>query len=396
MEYIPNQFLTITANVGSLFEENGHQLQINWLNEFKKLVSKQNAVFIALHFQEVGGKSHETCIDTINTFLRNIYELLEDFTCSQSFVDQEISEDKYTAMGSSYFIHNSLTDVQIFNFETSCYCSISPSREVHSISDDCTTIRKYKFPLHCFSKNIKRVPRKGFLWTKWKIRCKTFDIVNIHLPHDADNVRATLKFSTKYAKYRRNTLKYTLDRIRETPCDHQLIFGDFNVRADTRALVEYITSNITNKQIVANGDCKTPKLLRYVSNDDENEDVLKIEARLFHLNNYEMFHRDKVADLLQFDKELIWVKDEYNYKESNIAFQPTYPHTEDPKCTSGVSFSTVRCPSWCDRILMDSKFYNEITKNGDIVYDSYGMETIIGDHKPVYLSFLLDKAPQLD
>lgn len=49
--------LLITANVGSLFDNVG-EIQSEWLREFFTTVRCFKPQFIALHFQEVGGKDY--------------------------------------------------------------------------------------------------------------------------------------------------------------------------------------------------------------------------------------------------------------------------------------------------------------------------------------------------
>lgn len=68
--------------------------------------------------------------------------------------------------------------------------------------------------------------------TRWNLNGTEFDLVNIHLFHDASNLIALKESPSPYCKNRQNALKYTLDRFlkdefENLPC---FIFGDLNFR----------------------------------------------------------------------------------------------------------------------------------------------------------------------
>lgn len=68
-----------------------------------------------------------------------------------------------------------------------------------------------------------------------------FDLINVHLFHDASNLLAAERSPSIYSKCRRNALKFTLESL---PLDSTgkhvpyVIFGDFNFRLDAHRLVE--------------------------------------------------------------------------------------------------------------------------------------------------------------
>ena len=93
---LTHEILLITANVGTLFEKvNEIRIQIltvilkqkfnqldeladSWFQEIFKTVDRYHPVFIALHFQEVGGKNYKESIELIDPFFKynlksNIY-----------------------------------------------------------------------------------------------------------------------------------------------------------------------------------------------------------------------------------------------------------------------------------------------------------------------------------
>lgn len=76
--------------------------------------------------------------------------------------------------------------------------------------------------------------RKGFMRTRWNLNGTKFDLVNIHLFHDASNLIALKESPSPYCMNRQNALKYTLDRFindefEKLPC---FLFGDLNFRYD--------------------------------------------------------------------------------------------------------------------------------------------------------------------
>lgn len=72
----------------------------------------------------------------------------------------------------------------------------------------------------------------------WKA---TFDLINIHLFHDASNLAACEQFPSVYCKSRRRALLHTLERFHKDPKNELVpffIFGDFNFRCDTEGVVK--------------------------------------------------------------------------------------------------------------------------------------------------------------
>lgn len=100
---------------------------------------------------------------------------------------------------------------------------------------ESTLFHKEKFPQHFFP-NFKW-SRKGFLRTRWRASAdqQPFDLVNIHLFHDSDNLSAAAAFPSQFARNRENTMVHTLDRLGDAyPL---FIFGDFNFRLNLEGVV---------------------------------------------------------------------------------------------------------------------------------------------------------------
>ena len=80
--------------------------------------------------------------------------------------------------------------------------------------DDVSLADKHKFPLSYFPEG--KWSRKGYLRSRWRIGggSTVFDLVNIHLFHDASNLKSVEKTPSIYVDFRQRALQYTLDRVR--------------------------------------------------------------------------------------------------------------------------------------------------------------------------------------
>ena len=220
---------------------------------------------------------------------------------------------------------------------------------------------KDKFPRDFFPEC--KWSRKGFLRTRWNITGVSFDLMNIHLFHDASNFTAMKEFPSCYTKTRQDALRYTLDRIDSDEYDNLpfFIFGDFNFRLNTGEVIKRITGDVSPQHVkhIDNG-----KLERMLYKSKENDyPLLTIEKKVFDLTNQEdvfylshnhewvslsLFYSSNVLlQLLEHDNEVDMFKD--RICEPAIKFPPSYPFTED-EC--GTTYMKTRCPAWCDRILL--------------------------------------------
>lgn len=143
-------------------------------------------------------------------------------------------------------------------------CTFVPvsGKEVHSGNIEAVaTKEKAKFPQEFFPEC--KWSRKGFLRTRWSISGTVFDLINIHLFHDASNFVAMemvslcnhsmdnlltglfivviyFQFPSVYSKTRRRALEHTLDRFHNDkyPNVPYFLFGDFNFRTDTASVIK--------------------------------------------------------------------------------------------------------------------------------------------------------------
>ncbi|KAL5017078.1 hypothetical protein ScPMuIL_006667 [Solemya velum] len=375
--------LLITANVGSIFEDPDHMLKL-WLGEFLKTMKHYQPGFVALHCQEVGGKNYEASMQHVNEFVKSILaaEELQKYDRGRFFLDEDYTAaDKFTALGNLYFVHESVENVSIWDFIDCKFIPVE-GREVLSGNIENVQIKeKSKFPQHFFPEF--KWSRKGFLRTRWNINNCVFDLVNIHLFHDASNIIAMQSSPSLYCSNRQQALMHTLDRFKEDQYESvpHFIFGDFNFRLDTRSLVQELTAKTVSHQTKGKKD----QVSKIVYTEEGNgKVVLTVEQKYFD-------HHDKHLDvflkankwLQNFDKETTAFKE--RLCEYEINFPPSYPFSEDIK--DGMSYMKTRCPSWCDRILL-SKQAKEILVHDDKQqpkYEVFGREVCMGDHKPVCL-----------
>ena len=118
-------------------------------------------------------------------------------------------------------------------------------------------VEKHKFPLQYFPES--RWSRKGYLRTRWKFSNEAIlDLVNIHLFHDASNLKSVESVPSIYVNYRKRALVYTLDRMANKLTSASeatataskveprpyFIFGDFNFRLDCKSVVQSLTSDL--------------------------------------------------------------------------------------------------------------------------------------------------------
>ncbi|XP_068183989.1 inositol polyphosphate-5-phosphatase A isoform X2 [Antennarius striatus] len=355
--------LLVTANVGSLFED-PENLQKMWLREFYQTVHTQKPHFLAVHCQEVGGKNYEASMSHVDSFVKELLssDAMKEYNRARVYLDENYkSQEHFTALGSFYFIHESMKNVQQFDFKAKKFKKVV-GKEIYSETlENTPSLEKEKFPQDYFPEC--KWSRKGFIRTRWALAECAFDLVNIHLFHDASNLVAWEKSPSVYSGTRQKALGYVLDRI--TDQRHEkipyFVFGDFNFRLDVKQVIENLCSTAT---------------MQTVRGADTNE-VNKLIFR----------ESDNDRKLLEYDRELSVFKDRLH--ELEISFPPSYPYSEDS--SQGKQYMNTRCPAWCDRILLSASARDLVLKpDGEeksVVYDNMGPNVCMGDHKPVFLSF---------
>lgn len=378
--------LLVTANVGSLFED-PERLQETWLTEFYQTVQSHKPHFLALHCQEVGGKNYEASMSHVDNFVKELLssDVMNEYSRARVYLDENYnSQEHFTALGSFYFIHDSLNIIQQFDFKAKTFINVS-GKEIYSETLESTpTLEKEKFPQDYFPEC--KWSRKGFIRTRWVVADYAFDLVNIHLFHDASNIVAWEKSPSVYSGTRQKALRYVLGRITDRRYDKLpfFVFGDFNFRLDSRKVVHHLFYN--GKMQVVRPDTEDQRMIFRDGGNDQKV-TLEIEKKLFKLSNLELFPEGNGTSFLEFDRELLAFKDRLH--ELQITFPPSYPYSEDSN--QGKQYMNTRCPAWCDRILMSPSardlFFKPENEDNCVVYDNIGPSVCMGDHKPVFLSF---------
>ncbi|XP_012281445.1 uncharacterized protein LOC105700307 [Orussus abietinus] len=378
--------LLITANVGSIFEEPSVMLKI-WTEEFLSTISRLDPKFIALHCQEVGGKNYEQSMKHVEYFVRLLMssEELRLFDRVRVFLDEDYSSaEHFTALGNFYFVHVSLKDVLLWDFKECTFVPVS-GKEVHSGNIEAvTTKEKAKFPQDFFPEC--KWSRKGFLRTRWNIGGTVFDLINIHLFHDASNFIAMETFPSVYSKTRRRALEHTLDRFHndQYPNVPYFLFGDFNFRTDTAGVIKKLTEDTHESRLSSKGN-----ISRLQFRNKEEDLILTLGKKEFsHCQHQNVFIKNGGQWLREYDKEL----EDFDGRlfEFPINFVPSYPFEEDIK--EGTSYMQTRVPAWCDRILLSptaKSLVQNMSSPNAVEYGIIGPLTCMGDHKPVYLRAML-------
>ncbi|XP_073690635.1 inositol polyphosphate-5-phosphatase A-like [Garra rufa] len=222
--------------------------------------------FVALHFQEVGGKDYKTSMKHVDSFIKELLssDAMKDFNRAPVYLDKDYeSQEQFTALGCCYFIHESLKNIQQFDFKAKKFRKVV-GEEVHSDTLPSTaTLEKEKFPKDQFPKG-----RKGFIRTRWMLADCAFDLVNIHLFHDESNLVAMEKSPSVYSGTRQKALDFVLNRVtglsrplrsQRPSAEHgasitdqryerlpYFIFGDFNFRLDCKQVIELRFSDAGN------------------------------------------------------------------------------------------------------------------------------------------------------
>uniref|UniRef100_A0A4W4GJN4 inositol-polyphosphate 5-phosphatase n=1 Tax=Electrophorus electricus TaxID=8005 RepID=A0A4W4GJN4_ELEEL len=308
--------------------------------------------FVALHCQEVGGKNYEESMTHVDSFIKELLssDAMKEYSRARVYLDENYkSQEHFTALGCCYFIHESLKNIHQFDFKAKKFKKVV-GKEIYSDTLESTPmVEKEKFPQDYFPEC--KWSRKGFIRTRWALGDCAFDLVNIHLFHDASNLVAWENSPSVYSGTRQKALGYVLDRITDQRYDKvpYFLFGDFNFRLDSKQVIESLCSTATMQTVRAADTNEVDKLI-FRESDNDRKVVLQLEKKLFNYIDQDVFRENNGTLLLEFDKELSVFKERLH--ELEISFPPSYPYSED--CSQGKQYMNTRCPAWCDRILLST------------------------------------------
>uniref|UniRef100_A0A8I5NWC1 inositol-polyphosphate 5-phosphatase n=1 Tax=Papio anubis TaxID=9555 RepID=A0A8I5NWC1_PAPAN len=248
--------LLVTANVGSLFDD---------------VVHTHKPHFMALHCQEFGGKNYEASMSHVDKFVKELLssDAMKEYNRARVYLDENYkSQEHFTALGSFYFLHESLKNIYQFDFKAKKYRKVA-GKEIYSDTLESTPmLEKEKFPQDYFPEC--KWSRKGFIRTRWCIADCAFDLVNIHLFHDASNLVAWETSPSVYSGIRHKALGYVLDRIIDQRFEKvsYFVFGDFNFRLDSKSVVETLCTKATMQTVRAADTNEVVKLIFRESDND--------------------------------------------------------------------------------------------------------------------------------
>uniref|UniRef100_A0A674EX31 inositol-polyphosphate 5-phosphatase n=1 Tax=Salmo trutta TaxID=8032 RepID=A0A674EX31_SALTR len=371
--------LLVTANVGSLFDN----VSINTISP-NDILHKPR--FIALHFQEIGGKDYMVNMGHAENFFWNIEssEEMRDFDRVCIYVDNHFKNLNITLLIGVCMFSHSFTLPTSLPLTVKDFKAVSGQNKYVGSLDGVTTMEKEKFPKN-FWPDFKW-SRKGFMRTRWIIHNQGLDLVNVHLFHDASNLIACNASPSIYSANRQKALRYVINRISEssyTPLPF-FLFGDFNFRLDTLSLVQNLSTSAEVQTVKKDSSNEVEKII-CEEKDNDHKILLHIETKMFAYLHQAVFREDNGRAILKYDKEIAAFQDVI--AEEEILFPPSYPYSED--YTKPTQYMNTRCPSWCDRILMSHTAQDIIHRRDEgessVVYNILGPNVCMGDHKVTFI-----------
>ncbi len=336
--------LVVSANVGYL---GVGDVLVSRVAHIERLVEARQPLFVALHFQEVGGDNRDPAAIAGLRDALSASPVLADFVSTGLLCNTDIDHD-FSALGSAYFVRRSEAAlVQVLDRRLD---EMVPLSAMQNEAEEARYLS--------FSKTEQLAgSRKGYLLVSFSISGHRLELMNIHLPADVDNVVAASAVPSEYATTRAELLSVCLSKCAIGENTKAVMAGDFNFRLDLKPLWE-------SKQAVVT-DRLEPKTLRLGFVD---EAIRKKTAPV---------------ELQPWDREL----ERFNASDRHVAllehsrkFLPSYCLRADE------SYDTKRCPGWPDRVLVTPATKAVMTS---VSYESQSWQC---DHHLVFLSFSLASA----
>jgi len=283
--------------------------------------------------------------------------LNSNYFCSGLIYQQDILKEDFNALGTMFLVAPQLLNkFNVWDFDKENYVPLSSFNSSCKFNigvKECAYVKNHKFA---------GKSRKGWMYSKWNINGIKFDLLNIHLYHDDINPKTLEAIPSIYATQRASALVDTMSTCAIRNNTPAFIFGDFNVRLDCD-VIEWLSKEYSRSSF-------------------------NIGEKSFSSEHQEIFSEKLVLQKLrQFDREIQRhneTQKQSQLHEFEITFVPTY-------CLEIIDSKHIRyhkrIPAWCDRI-----FFTESTQPlvSNSKYDAIcSTEQILGDHYPVYLSFVL-------
>ncbi|KAJ1067190.1 hypothetical protein K5549_017947, partial [Capra hircus] len=345
--------------------------------------------FLALHCQEFGGKNYEASMSHVDKFVKELLssDAMKEYSRARVYLDENYkSQEQFTALGSFYFLHESLKNIYQFDFKAKKFKKVT-GKEIYSDTLESTPmLEKEKFPQDYFPERSWRLRSGGR--GKWPQGLSAPELLLLRGPWEAASAFPWMSVGRPASRVQTSRCGRRPHKI----VDHRFekasyfVFGDFNFRLDSKSVVETLCTKATMQTVRAADTNEVVKLI-FRESDNDRKVMLQLEKKLFDYFNQEVFRDDNGTALLEFDKELSVFKDRLH--ELDISFPPSYPYSED--CSQGRQYMNTRCPAWCDRVLMSPSAKELVLRSESeekvVTYDHIGPNVCMGDHKPVFLAF---------
>lgn len=431
--------LLCTNNIGNVFDNLEESLDW-WLSALDDTLTGSGADFIALHLQELTGTAYKegnATMQSIKKLSEGVRTRFPDYW-SSGIMSSSVSDADFTALGSLFLVRRSvLKDVAIFDFNAGAACGWRPVANLEEplVPEPALPVRWSRhnsFPRHFFDALAPNWTRKGWLHTRWRIEGQPLDLLNVHLFHDEDNLRALRRAGalSAYAVSRQDALKHALEMVAAAgPAPAALgplppalcVFGDFNFRLDLRSVLAKLAGEaalasalsaadsnmrILNLEVMISppaaavataqqpaGWCRCLAALAGAASSQQQS--LAVESKRFALDDAAaVFGRDgEPSDFRECDIEITactQLTPPLNEIEAP-SFPPTYAFAVGaPSSPSRPAYGSKRCPSWCDRVLFDPVGMRLMRAARDVAYAAHEQREVArNDHNLVSLAFTL-------
>ena len=377
----PVQWLLLAQNIGTIecstdeMTPENKDLTAAWVDSVRKhIIDEETRVgapidIVVLHLQEVGGKKFN------NAFNLHLAQHVQQCTpykggwCSGLIMPDSNDGVTFTAMATVFFVGPRLVDLcSVLSFRHRVFISLADN-PVQWVGSRRALFHGAKF-------TAAGTSRKGFLITSLRIGNQTFNFVNVHLFHDADNSVAAKESPSEYAGKRVDALCEIASELAvvTSPDDPLFIFGDFNFRLDIGRVVKALQQQFGQPITLGKKKVDAPDAAWKYLQDPENWE----ELRTFDTEGPVVMRTLRERKGLQLS-------------EPQRAFGPTYLRETEPDLiasnatTTGPDptvFKRDRFPAWCDRVWMNANGAKQAESMAYWTADLFKM-----DHQPVQLRF---------
>lgn len=439
-----------TNNVASVFDARDDSLEW-WLDVLDDEITNTAADFIAIHLQDLAGGdgTPDASMEPIERFSTAVRARFSDYWCS-GLMCPSVHAD-YTGLGCLFLVRRSvLKDVAIFAWaadDSSGGWKSTAALDEPLVPEPALPARWCRhggFSRQMFDPLDCNWKRKGWLHTRWRLAGQPFDLLNVSLPDDVDQLRA-LRCTTplsSYAIHRQDALRRALDLLAAAgPAPAALgphapalcVVGEVNFRLDLRRLLseaagesalaaalatassleaavrvavqlpsgaQASTASATSDAACLDAPCRC---LASLARCRRPAGEITLDARTCAMDEaaaVDLFGQSspKASKGLRpglrarCDVELgacreLWPA----LSELEVAFPPTWPHAVGaPSSAERPAYDGSRgCPSWCDRVLLDATGMRIVRAASDASYGAPEQAVVRNAHSIVRLVFTL-------